>query len=110
MYCINDCMVISNLIISLVPQGECNDFKKVYILASLFGAAIAVEANTKRQAVTFILKPEIRNKIRVLSTTQAKLYTPSTLNIQMKLIRLWVLAERAVLGRAKTALKFKYEI
>jgi hypothetical protein len=40
----------------------------------------------------------------------AKLYTPSTLNIQMKLILLWVWAERAVLGRAKTALKFKYEI
>ena len=30
--------------------------------------------------------------------------------IQMKLILLWVWAERAVLGRAKTALKFKYEI
>ena len=39
-----------------------------------------------------------------------KLYTPSTLNIQMKLILLWVWAERAVLGRAKTALKFNYEI
>ena len=30
--------------------------------------------------------------------------------IQMKLILLWVWAERAVLGRAKTPLKFKYEI
>ena len=30
--------------------------------------------------------------------------------IQMKLILLWVWAERAVLGSAKTALKFKYEI
>ena len=30
--------------------------------------------------------------------------------IQMKIILLWVWAERAVLGRAKTALKFKYEI
>ena len=30
--------------------------------------------------------------------------------IQMQLILLWVWAERAVLGRAKTALKFKYEI
>ena len=30
--------------------------------------------------------------------------------IQMKLILLWVWAERAVLGRAKTALKFKYRI
>ena len=32
---------------------------------------MAVEANNKRQAVTFILKPEIRNKIIVLSTTEA---------------------------------------
>ena len=30
--------------------------------------------------------------------------------IQMKLILLWVWAERAVLGRAKPALKFKYDI
>ena len=30
--------------------------------------------------------------------------------IQMKLILLWVWAERAVLGRAKNALKFKQEI
>ena len=30
--------------------------------------------------------------------------------IQMKLILLWVWAEGAVLGRAKTALKFKCEI
>ena len=30
--------------------------------------------------------------------------------IQMKLIFLWVWAERAVLGRAKPALKFKYDI
>ena len=28
----------------------------------------------------------------------------------MKLILLWVWAERAILGKAKTALKFKYEI
>ena len=30
--------------------------------------------------------------------------------IQMKLILLWVWAERALLGLAKTALKFKHEI
>ena len=30
--------------------------------------------------------------------------------IQMKVILLWVWAERAVLGSTKTALKFKYEI
>ena len=47
--------------------------KKINILPPCFvlGAAIAVEANNKRQAVTFILKPGIRNKIRVLPTTQA---------------------------------------
>ena len=38
-------------------------------------------------------------------------YTYTVLQtIQMKLILLWVWAERAVLGRAKTALKLKYEI
>ena len=60
--------------------------------------------------------------------SQPKLYIPSTTNtdqllsvdqrytdrvlqtIQMKLILLWVWAELAVLGRAKTALKYKYEI
>ena len=30
--------------------------------------------------------------------------------IQMKLILLWIWAEQGVLGRAKTVLKFKYEI
>ena len=54
----------------------------------------------------------IRNKhvYKIFFMCQPKLYTPSALNIQMKLILLWVWAERAVLGRAKTALKFKYEI
>ena len=38
-----------------------------------------------------------------------KRYTYRVLQtIQMKLILLWVWAEQAVLGRAKTALKFKY--
>ena len=38
-------------------------------------------------------------------------YTDRVLQtIQMKLTLLWVWAEWAVLGRAKTALKFKYEI
>ena len=45
-----------------------------------------------------VLAVRQRNIHRVLQT------------IQMKLILLWVWAERAVLGRAKTALKFKYEI
>ena len=42
---------------------------------------------------------------------QSQRYTYRVLQtIQMKLILLWVWVERAVLGRAKTALKFKYEI
>ena len=46
----------------------------------------------------------------VLWTIQQR-YTYRVLQtIQMKLILLWVWADRAVLGRAKTALKFKYEI
>ena len=53
---------------------------------------------------------EVRGYFLHGSLPPAKLYTPSTLNMQMKLILLWVWAERAVLGRAKTALKFKYEI
>ena len=43
-------------------------------------------------------QPRQRYTYRVLQT------------IQMKLILLWVLTEQAVLGSAKTALKFKYEI
>ena len=40
---------------------------------------------------------------------QEQRYTYKVLQtIQMKLILLWVWAEQAVLGRAKTALKFKY--
>ena len=43
--------------------------------------------------------------------SQAQRYTDRVLQtIQMKLILLWVWAGQAVLGRAKTALKFKYEI
>jgi len=57
-----------------------------------------------------LILAEARQKKFILFSGFAKLYTPSTLNIQMKLILLWVWAERAVLGRAKTALKFKYEI
>ena len=42
---------------------------------------------------------------------QMQRYTYRVLQtIQMKLTLLCVWAERAVLGRAKTALKFKYEI
>ena len=52
----------------------------------------------------------IDNIFHVYLMRGSKLYTPSTLNIQMNLILLWVWAEWAVLGRAKTALKFKFEI
>ena len=38
---------------------------------------------------------------------QAKLYTPSTLNIQMKLIPLMVWAEWAVFGQSKNSLKIQ---
>ena len=48
--------------------------------------------------------------LEILVSATANLYTPSTLNIHMKLILLWIWAERAVLGRAKTALKFIYKI
>ena len=41
---------------------------------------------------------------------QSKLYTPSTLNNSNRAYILCALAEPAVLGSAKTALKFKYEI
>ena len=48
---------------------------------------------------------------KLRSEQQGQRYTYRVLQtIQMKLILLCVLAERAVLGSAKTALKFKYEI
>ena len=44
-------------------------------------------------------------------TPEIYIYTYRVLQtIQMKLILLWVWAQRAVLGRAKTARKFKYKI
>ena len=50
----------------------------------------------------FDAKVEVANKQR---------YTYRVLQtIQMNLMLLWVWAEWAVFGRAKTALKFKYEI
>ena len=49
--------------------------------------------------------------LQVIFQNLTQRYTDRVLQtIQMKLILLWVWAERAVLGRAKTALKFKYEI
>ena len=51
------------------------------------------------------------NNPRVMKFGSSQRYTYRMLQtIQMKLILLCVLAERAVLGSAKTALKFKYEI
>ena len=50
-------------------------------------------------------------RLAVLFWTSNQRYTYRVLQtIQMKLILLWVWAEQAILGRAKTALKFKYEI
>ena len=47
--------------------------------------------------------------IAIPQATADQRYTYRVLQtIQMKLILLWVWAERAVLGRAKTALKFKF--
>ena len=51
------------------------------------------------------------NAIFVISATMARdIHIRVLQTIQMKLILLCVWAERAVLGSAKTALKFKYEI
>ena len=50
-------------------------------------------------------------KVSLLFSTCIQRYTYRVLQtIQMKIILLCVWAERAVLGSAKTALKFKYEI
>ena len=58
-----------------------------------------------RDRTNFKIPKEIAN------STQSQRYTYRVLQtIQMKLILLWVWAEQAVMGRAKTALKFKYEI
>ena len=51
-----------------------------------------------REIAAVSLRPRQRYTYRVLQT------------IQMKLILLCVWAERAILGSAKSALKFKYEI
>ena len=64
-------------------------------------------------SVNFEKKMSIQKKWRhafnLVTFTQR--YTYRVLQtIQMKLILLWVWAERAVLGRAETPLKFKYEI
>ena len=68
------------------------------IVWSSSSVAIWWPRKTKNGLTSFFLGWRQRYSYRVLQT------------IQMKLILLWVWAERAVLGRAKTALKFKYEI
>ena len=72
-----------------------------YISISLFEKTYKREQlMMARVTYVLMLHPVQRytNTYRVLQT------------IQMKLLLLWVWAERAVLGRVKTALKFKYEI
>ena len=66
---------------------------------SLSGStALPAKKKQKRRSMTQMPFVSQRYTYRVLQT------------IQMKLILLWVWAERAFLGRAKTPLKFKYEI
>ena len=59
--------------------------------------------------VMVIELPRPPNKLGHLGSKQRYGYRVLQ-TIQMKLILLWVWAERAALGIAKTALKFKYEI
>ena len=61
--------------------------------------------------IAFILLSTISVSRKSNIATPSQRYTDRVLQtIQMKLILLWVWAEQAVMGRAKTALKFKYEI
>ena len=72
---------------------------------SLGGVTKNQSWKNEKKMFNHILHAEGRN------LSQHQRYTYRVLQrIQMKVILLWVWAERAVLGRAKTALKFKYEI
>ena len=80
---------------------------------------LAIIAMTVVGAVFLMKNTVAYNKSKLVTTIESSTaslsvsqrYTYRVLQtIQMKLILLWVWAERAVLGRAKTALKFKYEI
>ena len=63
-----------------------------------------------KQIFLFSFEPKNERNYFLISALSQR-YTYRVLQtIQMKLILLWVWAERAVLGRAKTASKFKYEI
>ena len=62
-------------------------------------------------SILHTLYHKVSTIIRFFTWGTCQRYTYRVLQtIQMKLILLWVWAEGAVLGRAKTALKFKYEI
>ena len=71
-------------------------------------AAVLISRSCTGVAVGFCM-PAAQIYVSIFRLRQR--YTYRVLQtIQMKLILLWVWAEQAVLGRAKTALKFKYEI
>ena len=73
----------------------CNDGGQYYDLLKQHGADSSIVDSVIKRFIKPLGKGQ-RYTYRVLQT------------IHMKLILLWVWAERAVLGRAKTALKFKY--
>ena len=67
------------------------------------GVDYAQQLWTPREEAAFTARPEIQSQSKVIYTKYSKHSNETN-------ILLWVWAERAVLGRAKTALKFKYEI
>ena len=78
----------------------------IFVIVASFNKGMSI--NDIRQFSMFFDPPTFH--VRQFLTYNQR-YTYRVLQtIQMKLILLWVWAERAVLGRAKTALKFKYEI
>ena len=96
----------------LTPIGQCtyyscNKITETWIQISRqnwFGFS----SNISHQMIIYLTHEVSRSKSKWYGHQR---YTYRVLQtIQLKLILLWVWAERAVLGRAKTALKFKYEI
>ena len=81
--------------------GEFEVFNVVQMATSINFLSVTSRkftCNWGNHFIPVIIHPDQRYTYRVLQT------------IQIKVILLWVWAERAVLGQAKTALKFKYEI
>ena len=80
---------------SMVNYSVCNPPKRKKVFDLL---QMDTHVNVALHKDIFVSSPSQRYTYRVLQT------------IQVKLILLCVWAEQAVLGSAKTALKFKYEI